>query len=174
MRSHSATVSPADNERSERGITWKQIVENLDQPQFQLSIRQVMRSEALEHYQHDASIEFERTGELTYKALITPHGLSSVHGWQCPATIRFIAQTLGSRLIAAHGYDWYRTSCSTTEEELHPEQTTTLYFHMLESTASTLSQPAVEKNGQYWSQAIATVPERPELSRDLLRPGFCW
>lgn len=168
------TASVASMEKATHNINvtkeWKDVIKDLAQPSFSLEIREMLQPDALQDYQFDASLHFERTSESTYKLNIEPKSIESMHGWECPATLRFIVETLGSRVASACGFGWYRIYAPTNDLAVEQEQIH--YLQMLETEDSRVDDPQYN-NGQ-WTELRRVVPTRPEMSRELLRPGFSW
>ncbi len=164
---------------------WRDLVKNLDSSHFSLEIRNIMRPDAMKDFLLDATIHFERTGDTTYKVLVEARNLKNVHGWECPATLTFIVETLAARLTAAHGFNWYRTC--TPENDTDAGNYQLLQLEMLdeapESTSTSTSTSnsnsnsnsnSAVNNESSWAKAMPVVPRHPDMSRELLRSGFSW
>ena len=150
---------------------WKDLVQNLDSSHFSLEIRNIMQPDAMKDFLLDATIHFERTGDTTYTVLVEARSLKNVHGWECPATLTFIVETLATRLTAAHGFNWYRTCTPADDKDAGQYQL--LQLEMLDEAPESTSNSA-ENNESTWAKAMPVVPRHTDMSRELLRSGFSW
>lgn len=153
-------------------MKWSDFSARLNDRQFNVQVKQIMRPEAWQHYGLDACIHFERVSNKVLKVVIQPVGLKGAHGWESPATLQFVAQTLATRVLFAQGCFLYRAALPA--QEMSSETVCTLYFQVLDSEMDPLPELAQTDAVSAWSEPQACIPARPDLGRDLLRDGFAW